>query len=525
MPGKNSFIVRVDAHLDESTIPTMRTSDFWKYGGLTRDVGLITEPATYIARYHVYLHSLEKNEIRGWIQLAGKSTANQLVKVDIGDVGIETHIRTDDEGRGEFTVQARNLELWSPQSPRLYNVTLSLEDITLRDRIGFRTVSTQGQKILLNGQPMTIRGISMHEETVLHPGLSTSREDVLAQFELVKELNANFVRLAHYPHNEHTVKLADEMGLMLWSEVPIVSLIDWDNPATLAVAKSQLVENVTRDLNRASVVTWSISNESFPQSQARLDFLSALAAIVRNLDDSGRPIASALMGNPKKEFADIGKHLFAQLLRNPELPAATREQLMAMVAAASSNAAKAGATAGAVTEGGSPAEMHVIIDDPLGEIVDIVGYNEYFGWYYSRFFAQSLGVDEGLMRNAMLSIMPNIRFENAFGKPMIISEFGAGAKAGFHSDRAIIWSEEYQARVYTKQLEMLEKSSYVNGFTPWILKDFRSHLRELNGIQETFNRKGLVSETGEKKMAFGVLSKFYRKQAVETGERFSEAKP
>ncbi len=501
VPGKNIIIVRVDAFLDETTIPTMRTSDFWKYGGITRDVGLIAEPETYIAQYHVYLADLDNNEIRGWVQLGGGSAADRQVTVNIPGADLAASIKTGQDGRGEFTARAKNLALWSPQSPKLYDVALSLDDETIRDRIGFRTVSTRGDRILLNGEPMAIRGISMHEETIRHPGLSNSREDVQAQFDLVKELNANFVRLAHYPHNEYTVRLADEMGLMLWSEVPIVSLIDWENPQTLAIALSQVTDNVTRDMNRASIVTWSISNESFPQSQARLDFLARLAATVRDLDQSHRPVASALVGNPKEEFADLGKYLFTQLLKQPDLPPATRERLMQMAKGMAQSAAAGGAT---------PAgEMNVVIDDPLGEVVDIVGYNEYFGWYYSAFFARALGVDEGLMRQAMLSIMPNIRFANAFRKPMIVSEFGAGAKAGYHSDQAIIWSEEYQAKVYRAQLAMLSQSPAIQGFTPWVLKDFRSHLRELNGIQETYNRKGLVSETGEKKLAFKVLADFY----------------
>jgi len=501
VPGKNTLIVRVDALLDETTIPTMRTSDFWKYGGITRDVGLITEPDTYIAQYHVYLADLDNGEIRVCVQLGGEQVADRQVGVAIAEADLAVDVSTGADGRGEFTVRAKNLQLWSPQSPKLYDVALSLDGETIRDRIGFRTVSTQGDRILLNGEPMAIRGISMHEETIRHPGLSNSREDVQAQFDLVKELNANFVRLAHYPHNEYTVKLADEMGLMLWSEVPIVSLIDWENPQTLAIALSQVTDNVTRDMNRASIVTWSISNESFPQSQARLDFLARLAATVRELDQSHRPVASALIGNPKEEFADLGKHLFTQLLKQPDLPPATRERLMQMAKGMAQSAEAGGAT---------PAgEMNVVIDDPLGEVVDIVGYNEYFGWYYSAFFARALGVDEGLMRQAMLSAMPNIRFENVFGKPMIISEFGAGAKAGYHSDQAIIWSEEYQAKVYRAQLAMLSQSPAIQGFTPWVLKDFRSHLRELNGIQETYNRKGLVSETGEKKLAFKVLADFY----------------
>ena len=112
----------------------------------------------------------------------------------------------------------------------------------------------------------------------------------------------------------------------------------------------------------------------------------------------------------------------------------------------------------------------------------------------------------------MFSNMPDIRFKNVFGKPMIISEFGAGATHGLPSEKATIWSEEYQAKVYQNQVEMLVKSEFVQGMSPWILKDFRSHLRELNGIQETYNRKGLVSEKGEKKKAFFVLKNFYQKQ-------------
>jgi len=509
--GKNTLVVRVDAHLDDTTIPTMRTSDFWKYGGITRDVGLITVPQTYIAQYHVYLKDREKGEISGWVSLGGEKVAGRAVRLTIPEAGVTIRANTDEAGRAGFSVRARGLELWSPDSPRLYDVALTLEDETLADRIGFRTVSTRGDKVLLNGEPMEIRGISMHEETVRHPGLSNSREDVLAQFELVKELNANFVRLAHYPHNEYTVKLADEMGLMLWSEIPIVSLIDWENPDTLVVAKSILTSNITRDMNRAAVVMWSISNESFPQTPARLAFLSELAATARVLDDSDRPIASALVGNPGEEFKDLGKHLFSRLLRQPDLPEASRERLMAAAAR------MGGAAAGQAQPSGG--EMQVVIADPLGEVVDIVGYNEYFGWYYSKFFAETLGVDEGATRRAMLDIMPDIRFSNAFGKPMIISEFGAGAVAGLHSDSDAVWSEEYQARVYKQQLKMLGNSESVQGFTPWVLKDFRSHLRELNGIQDGFNRKGLVSDTGEKKLAFGVLADYYKRKAQAGAEQ------
>lgn len=503
--GENTIIVRVNALLDETTIPTMRTSDFWKYGGLTRDVGLITVPETHISQYHVYLDDHQKGEIKGWVQLAGKQAGGQSVTVAIPEAGLQRAVKTNRAGRATFSFNSNNLQLWSPSSPKLYDVNITLNKNTLKDRIGFRTISTDGLNIVLNGEPIQLRGISMHEETTLHPGLSTSREDVLAQFELVKELNANFVRLAHYPHSEHAVRLADEMGLLLWSEVPIVSLIDWENADTLAVAKSQISENIARDRNRAAIIMWSIANESFPQSDARLAFLTELAATARALDDSGRPLVSALLGS-HEEFKAISQHLLPEILRHPKLDEQARQRLMTMIKSSGKQ------LSGAEQKSVMAEEIPVVISDPLGKVVDIVGYNQYFGWYYSKSLAEAFGVDEGLMRDAMIAVMPKLRFSNTFDKPMIISEFGAGALQGLRSKEGLLWSEDYQARVFRAQLNMLDKSPYIQGYSPWVLKDFRSHLRELNGIQDTWNRKGLVSETGKKKLAFSVLAEHYKQQ-------------
>ncbi|WP_317928986.1 glycoside hydrolase family 2 protein [Halioxenophilus sp. WMMB6] len=501
--GPNSIIVRVDAALDETTIPTMRTSDFWKYGGLIGDVGLITLPETYISQYHIFLANKESGAIEGWVQLAGSAAAQRKVTLKIGEAGIKVSATTDTSGRAKFSLMAKNLKLWSPETPTLYDVTLAQSGEQVADKIGFRTIATDGLKILLNGKPLRLRGISLHEETTLHAGIATTREDVLANFKLVQELGANYVRLAHYPHNEHTLKLADELGLLVWSEVPIVSLIDWENPKTLAQAKAQLTENVTRDMNRASIIMWSIANESFPQSEARLNFLTQLANLARSLDVSRRPIASALVGGQGEEFKGLAKQLFSEVLHSPNLAAADRQRLMAM-------ATKMGggeSSQAAVSQ--SEELLTIVVGDPLGGVVDIAGYNEYFGWYYSKYMAQLLGLDEMLVRDAMFKVMPKVRISNPYGKPMIISEFGAGAKYGLHSENALLWSEEYQAKVYRAQLDMLAKSEFVQGYSPWVLKDFRSHLRELNGIQDTYNRKGLVSETGEKKLAFEVLKQHY----------------
>ncbi|BFM17274.1 hypothetical protein R50073_34570 [Maricurvus nonylphenolicus] len=510
--GKNELMVRVDAFLDDTTVPTKGSSDFWKYGGITRDVSLVSVPETHIGQYHVYLADREKGLIKGWVQLeGGEKAARQKVTVKIPEADIVVNTKTDGNGRAAFSAKA-NLLLWSPENPKLYTVQVAHGDKILKDSIGFRTIETRGKQIVLNGEVVKLHGISMHEETLLRKGMANSRADAEAQFALIKEMGANFVRLAHYPHNEHTVRLADEIGLMVWSEIPIVSLIDWDNPKTQKIAKTQITDNVSRDLNRASVVLWSIANETFPRTTERYNFLKMLADTVEELDESDRLITAALIGNISEEFEEVIKRLVANILMDPEVAAADKQKLMAFV---QKQHAKEGGTAGNPQEAMAAVLREpavVMIDDPLGNIVDVVGYNEYFGWYYSSFIARMLPVGEDVIRKAMFDVMPSIRFANSFGKPMIISEFGAGAKAGLNSDKATIWSEEYQEKVYRAQLSMLEQSEFVQGMSPWVLKDFRSPYRQLNGIQDTYNRKGLVSDSGEKKKAFFVLKDYYHKQ-------------
>ena len=138
----------------------------------------------------------------------------------------------------------------------------------------------------------------------------------------------------------------------------------------------------------------------------------------------------------------------------------------------------------------SPATL---IDDPLGEVVDVIGVNEYLGWYYGD-------------RDSI----PATTWSSTFNKPIVFSELGAGAKFGHHGSEDEIWTEEFQAAVYKAQLEMINRQSECIGLSPWILKDFRTPLRVLPGIQDGYNRKGLVSEEGERKLAFELLADWYK---------------
>ncbi len=144
---------------------------------------------------------------------------------------------------------------------------------------------------------------------------------------------------------------------------------------------------------------------------------------------------------------------------------------------------------------------HIAVNDPLGKYLDVVSFNEYAGWY--------VGKPEDVA---------GIQISSIYQKPLLLSEFGAGAKAGLHGDVHTMWSEEYQANIYKQQLAMIRNIPNLRGMCPWLLVDFRSPLRELPGIQDFYNRKGLISNAGQKKQAFFVMQKAYTQRTVGKAE-------
>ncbi|HLN74396.1 MAG TPA: glycoside hydrolase family 2 TIM barrel-domain containing protein, partial [Prolixibacteraceae bacterium] len=139
-----------------------------------------------------------------------------------------------------------------------------------------------------------------------------------------------------------------------------------------------------------------------------------------------------------------------------------------------------------------------VIADPLQELVDVISFNEYIGWY------------DGLPEKCKTA-----QFEINFDKPVMISEFGGDALQGNHGSKDARWTEEFQEDLFKETLLMLDKIPQLRGITPWILADFRSPRRVLPDIQDGWNRKGLISQTGDKKKAFYVLQDFYKKKKAQ----------
>jgi beta-glucuronidase len=437
----NFLIVKVDNKRTAEGVPTLNT-DWWNYGGITRDVKLVEVSTNFIQDYMIQLNPEDNQQIKGFVQLNGKNIAQKNIHINIPELKINETITTDNKGSATFEIKSEKIKYWSVKEPTLYQIDLSTSEDKITDNIGFRTIKTEGTKILLNNEPVFLRGISIHEESPIRDGRGYSIEDAQKLLDWAKELGCNYVRLAHYPHNEHMVRLADKMGILVWEENPVYWTIAWDNKGTYNNAETQLTELITRDKNRAAVIIWSMANET-PTSEARNIFLGNLAAHARELDPT-RLISAAL------EQSDYE---------------------------------------------GNPAIR--TINDSFADVVDVLSFNQYVGWY------------DGLPEKC-----GQISWKITQNKPVLISEFGAGAKVGLHGDKSERWTEEFQEDVYIQTLKMLDGINQLQGFSPWILVDFRSPRRVLPKIQDDWNRKGLISEDGQKKKAFFVLQSYYETKKV-----------
>jgi beta-glucuronidase len=445
--GDNQVTVGVDSQATEATVPPPVT-DWENYGGITRPIRLISTPDTYVDDAWVRL--TRDGQMAVDTHLDGPGAANRAVHLRIAALGLDLAGKTDAKGEWRATLAApRALVRWSPENPKLYDVAVTAGEDEWRDRIGFRTIEVRGTDILLNGKPIFLRGISLHEEELgTNPTRAMTPAAARALLTEVKDgLHGNYVRLAHYPHTEAMTRMADELGIIVWSEVPVYWRVAWSNPDTLATARNMVAENIERDRNRASIAIWSVANET-PVTDARNTFLRTLVSDVRGLDDTRLVSAALLVDRAEGKNGPV-----------------------------------------------------MTIADPMADVVDVLAINTYNGWYTPD----------------RLADLPNSTWRVPLTKPLIFSELGADAKAGVYDLRATPqkFSEEFQADYYRKTLEMADKMPTLRGMSPWILKDFRSPRRQNPDYQQGWNRKGLLSETGQRKQAFDVLASYYdRKRAA-----------
>lgn len=424
----NRIILQCDNTRRNNQVPTIDT-DWFNYGGIYRDIELIRVPKVHIKDFKIALEP-DSDFSKINVKVTMSENYSGEAKLEIPELGIKENISVNN-GVGKLVFDAKP-ELWSPENSKLYDVTLECAGDKVSDRVGFREIRVKGMDIVLNGKPLFLRGISCHEDSVPN-GKALTDEERLENIRSAKELGCNFMRVAHYPHSERMSQLADELGLLLWEEVPVYWGIHFGSEDTYNDAENQLKELITRDYNRASVIIWSVGNEN-ADTDDRLSFMGKLAECAHKLDHT-RMVSAACLVNYEKNA----------------------------------------------------------IEDRLEQYLDLIGLNEYCGWYTAEW-----------------RMLPEL-FENSDPKkPVIITEFGADAYPNLRGTITDKGTEDCQAYVYERQIENIRRIPYIKGMTPWILHDFRCP-RRTSVNQRYYNTKGLLSaDKKHKKPAFYVLQDFYK---------------
>jgi beta-glucuronidase len=432
------------------------TYDFFPYAGIDRQVALYTCPRTHLEDITVTtridgpdgLVTVAARASGGW---SGKGHAE--IGADSGSVSADLDF-TGGEARAELRLPSAHF--WSPDHPHLYPLTVTLLESgqasdAYRLDIGVRTIAVQGDRVLLNNQPIVLHGVDKHEDFPLH-GKGLCVPQLVRDYQLLKWMGANAYRTSHYPYSEEAMELADRIGILILDEIPAVGLnfsrSEQDIQAWTEMAQSQLRDLIARDKNHPSVIMWSVANE--PGAGPH------------------RP-----GGQPNPQAVAAGAAYFTKMVGLAHHLDATRPVIFASV------------------EGG-PEEWL--------KFVDVVGINRYYGWYS----------DGGQLDVAEASLAKDLdALHTSLGKPMILTEFGADTIAGYHAQPPQMWSEDYQANMLGRYVDVAEKRPFMAGTLAWCFADFRTGQSIIRA--EGMNQKGVFTRDRRPKRAAHLLRSRWRK--------------
>jgi beta-glucuronidase len=448
--------------------------DFFNYAGLHRSVWLYSTPPSYLDAVAVRT-DFDPRTTRGLVhyqtQAAGDppnppnppiASAPKTSPTAEATSVTTTAVLRDADGAvvARATGPAGQLAVpsarpWQPSDPYLYRLELTHGEDEYALPVGVRTVRVSGDRLLLNGQPVRLRGFGMHEDTALR-GKGHDDARMVRDFALLDWIGANSFRTSHYPYAEEVLDYADRQGLLVIGETPAVGLhlslghmgdpgartfgSDRIGSAAAAAHQRAINELITRDRNHPCVIAWSIANEPDTAETAARDYFEPLVTAARELDPT-RPVC----------FANV-------------------------------------ATA--------PPEADVVTD-----LFDLICVNRYFGWY----------VDGGDLAAAERDLEDELRAWARYGKPIVVTEFGADALPGLHALPATMWSEDYQVALIAASLRVFRRIPEVIGEHVWNFADFATAqaVHRPGG-----NHKGVFTRDRQPKAAAWLLRELWR-----TGDR------
>ena len=467
--------VLCDNSPDPDRVPS-DLSDFCLYGGIYRHVNLSYVPAIALEAIHV-LPIVEADgsarvSVHGRLYNPSPQSALCTVSVQVSDAsGRLIHQSsqtlsawTDRTCLAEFRVTAP--KLWSPQSPHLYRCRVTLSSAAgethLDQRFGIRQLEfVEHGPFKLNGKRMLLRGTQRHAD---HAGVAAAMKDDLVreEMQLIREMGANFVRLAHYQQDRLVLELCDELGLMVWEEVPWCRAGVGDE-AFQKNTEDMLTHMIDQHYNHPSIILWGLGNEDdwpneYPcvDQQAIRNFMTGMRDLAHRLDSS-RPTAFR-----RCDFAR--------------------------------------------------------------DIPDVYSPSIWAGWYrgHYREYEQSLlaertrvkrfihiewGADSQAGRHsedpeAVLRKVPTGNGTDERG--LDYRKSGGDVRVSKDGD----WSETYACNLFDWHLKTQESLDWLTGSAQWIFKDFASPLRDSNGVPRV-NQKGVVERDLTRKESYFVFQSYW----------------
>lgn len=432
-------------------VTTPRTTfDFYPFAGLHRPVVLYSLPQLHIEDVTV---TTQMDRSTGIVEVAVRLSDQVAVTGTVALEGAAKPVASQlsfVEGVATARLRVPQARLWSHVDPYLHRLTVATDTDRYTLEIGIRTIAVEGGQILLNGGPVKLNGFGRHEDFIAS-GKGLNLPLIVKDYQLMRWLGATAYRTSHYPYSEEEMALADREGFLIIDEIPACSL-QFDTEENIAERQRmclQLIDElVARDKNHPSVVVWNVANEPMPPS----------------LNPANLGLPSAQTTEP---CVGEGKAMLDILLAHARALDPTR--LVTIV----------------TVMGGPESWM---------ENCDIICMNRYWGWY-------ALGGELDKAQAALERELDTVW--SMWHRPIVITEFGADTIAGYHGHPDVMWTEEYQAELIRRHLEVAAARDYVAGMQVWNFADFAAvqSVARVGGL----NHKGIFTRSRAPKLAASVL--------------------
>jgi len=436
-------------------------ADFNFYGGIYRDIKMIVTGKTHFkleaeAAGTMQVHTPGVSQEMAEVNFSGEiintsANKNSALKIEVfrpdGTIinDFSKNLKRLKDGKFSYEFEIENPELWSPENPNLYNLQANIIDPdsgkildSYSTNFGCRWFKADPEKgFFLNGQPIKLIGANRHQDFE-NMGNAVPNAIHRKDYQMIKDMGANFIRTAHYPQDPEVYRICDELGLLVWTEVPVINDVT-DSEAYHENAINMQREQILQLYNHPSIVFWGIMNEIF----IRLVFTGDMSEADKNAKI--------------KTSVALAKKLEAETKKLDT----TRLSVMALH------------------------ENDIYNTSGIADIPDVIGWNLYFGWY-------TQGLENlGKFLDAQHKKYPN--------RPLLISEYGPGSDSRIQTNDPKPWdfSEAYQLKSHVSYLNQIMERDYMLGMAAWNFADFGSSGRQ--DSRPFINQKGLVNFNREPK--------------------------